>query len=312
MPSGSAASTRWVPREGRSRTSPTSWPAQTPVALTTALAPIRNVSPVVSSRTSRPAAVQPERPGPGQHLRAESGGGACERDDEPRVVHELTVEREQPGPQPPCPQSRRERQCLGRWYPPRCRQYLARRVRDAAQHVARHQSRHRDRAGSPVVQRNKLRQRARQVWCGDRHQDVALGGALVGETDVTAREIAQAAVHELAGPAGRAEGEIVGVDQADLQPARGGIERGTGPGDARADDEQVDLPPSRTVGEVAGATGDVERSGGHGRAHGCSRGVRLWSSPAASSARSSSSATSALAGRCEMTNACTVRKNILA
>ena len=57
---------------------------------------------------------------------------------------------------------------------------------------------------------------------------------------------------QLAGPAGRAGGEVTGLDQGHLQAARGGVERGAGAGDPAADDEHVELLVAQPA-QVGGA-----------------------------------------------------------
>ena len=63
-------------------------------------------------------------------------------------------------------------------------------------------------------------------------------------------EVAQAAVHELGGPARRAEGEVVLVDREHRQAAGDRVERDAGAGDAEADHDDVDL--GRDVGRGRG------------------------------------------------------------
>ena len=60
------------------------------------------------------------------------------------------------------------------------------------------------------------------------------------QAEVEALQIAQAAVDELAGPAGRAGGEVALLDQRDREAAAGGVERDTAAGDASADDQHVE------------------------------------------------------------------------
>ena len=91
-----------------------------------------------------------------------------------------------------------------------------------------------------LVEREQERQRVGQVRGGDLHQDPALDRTLVGDPDLAVGEVAQAAVDELAGPARRAEGQVVGVDGEHAQPAGDRVEGHPGAGDAEADDEDVD------------------------------------------------------------------------
>ena len=69
----------------------------------------------------------------------------------------------------------------------------------------------------------------------------ALDGTLVGDADLAVGEVAQPAVDELAGPARRAEREVVGVDGEHGQPAGDGVEGDADAGDAEPDDEDVDV-----------------------------------------------------------------------
>jgi hypothetical protein len=62
----------------------------------------------------------------------------------------------------------------------------------------------------------------------------------VRQPDVALGEVAQAAVHQLARPAGRAERQVVRLQQRDREPARRGVERDARSGHAAADHQQVD------------------------------------------------------------------------
>ena len=88
--------------------------------------------------------------------------------------------------------------------------------------------------------RDDDRDRPREVRRGGREHDAPLPRALMRDPDSALREIAQPAVNKLGTPARRAEREVVLLDQRDGQPARDGVERGTGAGHAAADDENVD------------------------------------------------------------------------
>ena len=115
------------------------------------------------------------------------------------------------------------------------------------------------------------------------HQDAALDGALVGDADLAVGEVAQPAVDQLGGPAGGAEGEVVGVDGEHGQAAGDGVEGDAGAGDAEADRR----PGRRRSGSVRPRPArDPRVVGGHG---GQRSGV---SEQRRSSASSSSSVTS--------------------
>ena len=63
---------------------------------------------------------------------------------------------------------------------------------------------------------------------------------LAHQPEVEPLQVPQAAVDELAGPAGRAGGEVALLDQRDREAAAGGVERHAAAGDASADDEHVE------------------------------------------------------------------------
>ena len=112
-------------------------------------------------------------------------------------------------------------------------------------------------AGNLGVQRDQLRQRARQVRRRRRHQDAALHRALVRQPHVALRQVTQAAVHELARPPRRAEREVPRLQQRHRQPARGRVERDAGAGHAAADHQHVDDLAVRQCGQLRRAAGGV-------------------------------------------------------
>lgn len=61
------------------------------------------------------------------------------------------------------------------------------------------------------------------------------------QREVELFEVAQAAVDELAGPAGRAGGVVARFDQGYAQPAGGGVERHAATGDPTSDDEDIEV-----------------------------------------------------------------------
>src|SRR4051794_18421362 len=80
-----------------------------------------------------------------------------------------------------------------------------------------------------------------QMGGGDLHDQPALHRALVGHAHLSDREVAQAPVDELGGPARRTEGEVVRVDGEHREPAGDRVEGDAGAGDAQPDDDDVDL-----------------------------------------------------------------------
>jgi hypothetical protein len=94
-------------------------------------------------------------------------------------------------------------------------------------------------------------------------QDLALAQRLVHEADLALLQVAQAAVDQLGGLGGGARGEVVALDQGGLQAPGGGVEGHAAPGDAAADDEDVEV----ALRQAVEARGAVEVSGSrHGGA----------------------------------------------
>src|SRR5262249_25549927 len=58
-------------------------------------------------------------------------------------------------------------------------------------------------------------------------------------------QVPQAAVDELAGPGGRAGGEVARLDQGHGQAPGGGVDGRTGSGDSAADDDDVEAVPAQ-------------------------------------------------------------------
>ena len=75
---------------------------------------------------------------------------------------------------------------------------------------------------------------------------------LVHQPELQLLQVAQATVDQLAGPAGGAGGEVTRLDQGDLEPARRGVEGGTGAGHPTADDQHVE-PLAAQATQVRGA-----------------------------------------------------------
>ena len=116
-------------------------------------------------------------------------------------------------------------------------------------------------------QRNQLRHGADEMRRVARHQDSAFDRTAPGDADVAGRQVAQAAVHELGAPPAGAEGQVVLLDQGDRQPARRGVQRDPGSGDAAADDDDVErlgrrqAPPARVRRDALSAVEFVMASG---------------------------------------------------
>jgi hypothetical protein len=79
-----------------------------------------------------------------------------------------------------------------------------------------------------------------QVRCEPLQVEPALLERLGDETEVEHLEVAQPSVHELAGPARRARGEVACLDQADRQAAGRGVEGRATTHDATTDDQDVE------------------------------------------------------------------------
>jgi hypothetical protein len=82
-------------------------------------------------------------------------------------------------------------------------------------------------------------------------QQLALQQRLANQAEVEVLQVAQAAVDELAGPAGGARGPVALLEQTDVETPAGGVERGTGAGDPAADDEDVEGLAGHAVERVA-------------------------------------------------------------
>ena len=92
-------------------------------------------------------------------------------------------------------------------------------------------------------------------------EDLALAQGLVDEADLPLLQVAQPPVDQLGRLARGARGEVVALDQGGAQAPRGGVEGHPHPGDAAADDQDVE----GAVGQPIQARGAVEVSGsGHG------------------------------------------------
>ena len=230
-------STRWLPRLGRSVTSGTRPPAQTPVALTTPRALTVRLAAGQLVAQGHLGAGGVQHPRPGADVGAVPGGRARDGGDQPGVVLELAVPGEQAAAQAGAAQPRGVLQGLGGGDPARPRQRRPPGVRAEPQQVAgedagAHHRRVpvRDAGG----ERQHPRHRAGQVRGRHLHQQAALDGALVRHAELPLGEVAQAAVHELGGPPRGAEGQVVRVDGQHGEPAGDRVERGPGARSPRA------------------------------------------------------------------------------
>ena len=73
-----------------------------------------------------------------------------------------------------------------------------------------------------------------------RHEQAPLEQCLTDQPEVEFLQVAQSTVHELRRAARRAGGEVATLDERDAVPARRGVERDSGSGDAAADDDDVE------------------------------------------------------------------------
>ena len=179
-------------------------------------------------RTRRAVGAQRARPHVGEDARAMGGGGAGDGEHEPRVVLDLAVPVQQRAAQAAVAEAGREPARLLGADAAGGRQAAARVPAAARSASPRRRPTSSFDAGAAVdlrAERDQQRQRADQVRRADVHQDRPLARGLPRDADVAVREVAQAAVRELGGPAARALREIAALDERDAQPARGGVER---------------------------------------------------------------------------------------
>ena len=92
----------------------------------------------------------------------------------------------------------------------------------------------------PVLERQQERRRVDEVRREALREQAPLVQRLAHEPEVEALQVAQAAVDELAGAAGRAGGEVALLDERDGEATAGGVERDAAARDAAADDEHVE------------------------------------------------------------------------
>ena len=94
---------------------------------------------------------------------------------------------------------------------------------------------------APVLQRVQERHRPHEVRGEGLDEQTPLRQRLGDQPEVEHLQVAQAAVDQLAGAAGRAGGEVARLHQPHRQAPRGGVQRGPGPDHAAADDQDVEL-----------------------------------------------------------------------
>ena len=236
-----ARSTRWVPREGRSRlghqaAGPDAGRVDDGRAATMCMAPVELVAQrrAVRWRASTRARVRTAR---------RAGGGAGDRGDQPGVVHELAVPGQQAAAQAR-PGGGRARAGGSRGREPararagsrgRCAPPGAARRRRAARPWPR-----RPGARRPRGQRQHHRHGVGQVRRRALHQHPALDRALVSDADLALREVAQPAVDELGATSARCRTPGRGRRRRHGQPPRDGVQSDPGARDAQPDDDQVD------------------------------------------------------------------------
>jgi hypothetical protein len=97
------------------------------------------------------------------------------------------------------------------------------------------------------------------MWRQPGEHEAPLEERLVHEPEIEHLEVPQAAVHELAGPAGGPGCEVAGLDQAGGQAPRHCVEGAARPDDTATDDEDVKLlarlePLDRGPGGSEGTT----------------------------------------------------------
>ncbi len=91
----------------------------------------------------------------------------------------------------------------------------------------------------PAEERNEKRQEAHKMW-RVAAQALPFVQCLVDQAVVPLVEIPKPAVDELRGLRGRSRGPVVALDQGNLQPSGGGVQRDARPGDAATDDQHVE------------------------------------------------------------------------
>ena len=233
----SRGTTRWMPLEARTWNCPRSpaiaWVSSvhTPVALMTCLARTSNSRPVSRShhpRAGDPLALAQEADDAGAvgDVRAVARGGAHERHRVPGVVdlarRSTAPRRSSASACRPGASAARAGGCRCRWCgtpaavprdaAPSCRRAARRSRRTAAPSTGASAGRGTAPAGPG----------AGRAGCSSSPRSCSASRT---SAEVEHLQVAQAAVDQLAGPAGRAAGEVARLDQADGQAAGDGVER---------------------------------------------------------------------------------------
>ena len=138
-------------------------------------------------------------------------------------------------------------------------EHPARRAGGHAQEIGGTQSGAHERALLRIgIQWHHMGQRSDEMRSDGRHESRALHRALPGDRDITVREVAQAAVDQLAGPPRRAEGEVAGLDEHHIEPAACGIECDSATRDAAPDHQQVGHMAGGQQVQVPGPSPGIE------------------------------------------------------
>ena len=198
------------------------------------------------------------------------GGGAGDRRDQSGVVDQLTVVGEQRAVEAVAAHRRRQFDGPLGGDAARSRQRRRGCARQPAQRIAGEKSGTHQRPRATThrrQQRHQLRHRPHQMRSVARHQDSAFDRTAAGDSDVAGGQVTQPAVDQFRTPPAGAEGQIVLFHQHDRQPAGGRVQRDTGAGDAAADDEHVDGAAVGQCGQVGGAAGGVQGTGGGETTH---------------------------------------------
>ena len=95
---------------------------------------------------------------------------------------------------------------------------------------------------------------------GERDHQLALEQRLAHERQIEVLQVAQPAVHQLAGATGRPGGKVGALDERHAESARSGVERHPRAGDATADHHEIELVLGEG-GQSLGARNHASQSG---------------------------------------------------